>query len=106
MHRRKKHDYALLVKRYIDGSGICPACKLNLRERHRVVAHVSDSRRPMCRDTILSSGAPPLDPSKFEELEELYRTQVREAKKRGRSHPEAHGSAVRADGKRVGRVRA
>jgi hypothetical protein len=57
-HLRVKHGITSSVKMYIDGSGICPICMTNFRSRSRVIAHVSDTRRPKCRNKIFRGRVP------------------------------------------------
>eukprot|EP00959_Pyramimonas_sp_CCMP1952_P423052 8861964-Pyramimonas_sp.AAC.1 len=52
----------------------CPACGTDFAQRLRLIAHVSDSRRPKCRDWILSR-CPRLPDSEVAKLDEVDREQ-------------------------------
>jgi hypothetical protein len=103
-HMRSKHGMRSPVKQYIDGTGICPVCGTNFLTRIRVIAHLSDVRRPKCRNVLLSGSRAPLPPSVQQALEELDRTTRREALQAGHTHPIAYRSARTKDGKRIGYV--
>ena len=103
---RIKHKVKAPIAAYVDGSGVCPACKTVFHTRIRCLAHLTDSRRPRCREVILSGSWPQLSQSMLEQLEEVDRNARREAQRNGKTHPTAKGSAKRADGRIIGRCTA
>ena len=102
-HRRVAHKQRAQVRLFIDDSGACPARSMNLVERFRVIRHVTDKRRPRCRDYILAS-LDPLDSSLVQAWEDRDRARLRQARQQGSTHILASGSAHTAAGKRIGRV--
>lgn len=59
-------------------------------------------RRPTCRNRVLE--LPKIDVTLFDALEERDRIQLRAARRVGTTHVIASGSAVTANGKRIGHV--
>ena len=54
MHMRIVHGHRNLAREYIPlGLVVCPARGTNFRERLRLIAHLSDSRRPKCASSLL-----------------------------------------------------
>ena len=47
-HQRVKHGIRSPMRFFASGSGVCPACHTNFRQRLRLLAHLCDSRRPIC----------------------------------------------------------
>ena len=103
-HARSKHDVVSLIPKYIDGSGLCPACKSVFCSRIRVIAHLSDTRRPRCRDRVLAGEFPAIADDVFVQLQSSDRETRKSALHEGHTHPIAVGSAQRADGNKVGRL--
>ena len=103
-HCRKMHGYRDPTAKYINGSGVCPACKTNFKTRLRVLAHVSDVRRPKCRDVILSGAFPEMSCADLSKLALADREARKQARRDGHTHPLAVGSATTARGKRIGHV--
>ena len=103
-HRRVVHGCRSNMRFYAPESGICYACQTNFNSRLRLLAHLVDSRRPKCRDTILQSNFPKLPESEVQRLDICDRTYRRIAKRAGHSHVLAAGVAIRANGTVVGRV--
>ena len=103
-HCRSKHGMVSCIPKYINGSGICPACGTKFQSRIRVIAHLSDKRRPACRDRVLNGEFPLLPEQLFVQLQEADRHTRKMALHDGHTHPIAQASAVKADGRRVGRV--
>ena len=58
-HKRIKHGLTSLVPLYIDDSGICPACGVNMFSRPKITVHACESRSRgqanalRCRDVII-----------------------------------------------------
>ena len=89
---------------YVEGP-ICPACGTNFQSRYRVLRHLSDRRREVCRSQLVNVSFKTLDLRTVEKLD-LENMKLRNlARKEGHTHPIASGSARTIDGKRVGRVR-
>ena len=103
-HARTKHGDRTPIKQYVDDTGVCPICKSFYRTRIRVIAHLSDRRRPMCRDLVLAGEVPLLDPNIAAQLEDRDRQLLRDARKAGATHVMAVGSATDARGRRLGHV--
>ena len=77
-----------------------------LPSRHRLLAHLSDSRRRRCWEAIVADPAsyPPLGADTVRVLDDADREARREAWRSGRTHALATRPATRADGSDVGRV--
>ena len=101
-HRRAKHGERSQL-RCLLGSAVCPCCGTNFVQRLRLLAHVSDARRPRCREWILSNCSP-LPPEEVARLDAEDQRLRREAQRAGRSHHIAVGPATTTDGRSVGRV--
>ena len=102
-HQRAKHGARLQIRCYLSGSK-CPACGTEFVQRLRLIAHVSDSRRPRCRDWLLSH-CPRLPDAEVAKLDEVDRELRRSAQRAGHSHNLAVAPARTASGKVTGRVR-
>ena len=105
-HQRVKHGIRSPMRFFASGSGVCPACHTNFRQRLRLLAHLCDSRRPICRDKCLDLRNE-IEPISFIEVSRLDladRAARTAAAKQGHSHAIAVGEAVRSDGKAVGRT--
>ncbi|CAK0883470.1 unnamed protein product, partial [Prorocentrum cordatum] len=94
-HKRIAHKQTAPIKAFIDDSGACPACKTDFLERHRVIRHVSDSRRPACRTQIMST-LPAQSPELVAAWEARDNERVRLARRAGSTHILAAGQAVTA----------
>jgi len=104
MHRRRKHGERCEVRKYAPLSAICPCCKTSFIQRFRLVAHLSDSRRPKCRDFVLSHCSE-LPPGILAEADATAAQERRKARKQGHTRPIASGGpAVNANGQRIGRA--
>lgn len=103
-HVRAKHGIKCQSRRYVDANGVCPSCGTQFGTRLRAIRHLSDSRRLRCWDDIMSNGLAPLSESSVEALDLVDRAARRDAQRRGKSDPIAHGPAITATGKVVGRV--
>ena len=94
------------MRAFAEADGLCPICKTCFNSRLRLLAHLSDTRRPKCRDKLLCGTATPLSQKRIAVLDELDKVTRRNAQRLGQTHPVAIGSAVRANGKRIGHVQA
>ena len=79
-------------------------CGTQFGTRLRLLAHLSDVRRPKCRDRLQDGSFPALSTSRIAELDALDRIARRDAKRSGHTTPIAVGTALTADGKRIGHV--
>jgi len=102
-HLRTKHKLKQQIATFVDGSGVCPACKSKLHTRLRVLKHLSDKRRRSCANQILSGDFAPVDADTLAKLEDDDRQAIRAARHDGHTSVPAVGQAVRSDGRRVGR---
>ena len=92
----QRHNYILNAGRLSWSSrGICICARL---------AHVSDTRRPKCRDIILSGAFPELSNAVLTKLALADREARKQARREGHTHPIATGSAMTVRGKRIGHV--
>ena len=102
-HRRIKHGDRNPMRRYAGTDGVCVACGTRFGTRIRLISHLTDSRRPKCREQLLLA-APPFSLEDTLEMDKHDQALKRAAWREGHSHVIAVGSAVRADGRFVGRV--
>ena len=56
-NRRMRHGDRIAIKAFLHTSR-CPCCKVDFRERARLLNHVSDRRRPKCANFIRANVAP------------------------------------------------
>ena len=103
-HMRVVHNERIPMRRYVSEDGLCIACGTNFRTRIRCIAHLSDSRRTKCWDTILTKEMQALDQSEVDRLDAEDTKTRRVARRSGHIHPIASGSATTKTGKRVGHV--
>ena len=104
MHCRIKHGVKNPMRFFVDSDGVCPCCKTNFQTRLRCLAHLSDTRRPKCRDEILPGAMPPLTIEAVRRLDDIDRNEQRKAWRSGHSQPLATTPAVTATGRLTGRV--
>ena len=83
-HQRAKHGARLDIQDFL-ANAVCPACGKNFHERVRLIAHVSDRRRPRCREWI-TANVPRLPPARAEALRLKDRELRRAAQQQGHSH--------------------
>jgi len=102
-HHRVKHGTRNVVHNYLF-SGLCPVCGTDFKSRSRCSAHLSDKRRPKCREQLLSGGYPVVPAELRVQLDEQDRADRLAARRVGRTHAIAHQCAVRADGRIAGRL--
>ena len=101
-HRRAKHGERAQIRRYLR-TPVCPCCGTDFVQRLRLLAHVSDSRRPRCREWILSNLSP-MSEAEVSRLDAEDKRLRREAQRAGRSHHIAVAPARTASGQVTGRV--
>ena len=83
-HQRAKHGSRLDIQDYVP-TARCPACGKDFRERVRLASHLSDRRRPACRDWVKTHCAR-LPPEKARELRKEDSVLRRKAQQSGHSH--------------------
>ena len=91
--------------RELVSSSVCPCCRTDFVQRIRCLAHLSDSRRPRCRDWVLRN-CRRLPPAAVARLDLADRELRRAAQRSGRSHHIARGAARDRSGRVVGRATA
>ena len=92
------------MPQYINDSGVCPVCSIVFGSRLRVISHLSDTRRPKCRERVSAGDFPVLPKSALAKLSDRDRELKRLALREGHTHALASGAAVNAKGHIVGRV--
>ena len=91
-HMRTKHNIRSDIPYYIDDSGVCPACGVNLHARAKVITHACETRhrgkhcRVRCRDVILGGNIPRVPNDIFFQLQERDRKLIAAARKAGHTH--------------------
>ena len=103
-HQRTMHGIRSPMRLYADSHGICPNCGTLFHTRLRLLAHLTDSRRPRCRLAILNGDYTPLSANRVQELDVLDTAARRDSHKLGQTHPIAIQSARTALGLRIGHV--
>lgn len=105
-HRRIKHNVRSPRRYYVEAHGRCGACGTCFLSRLRLLAHLSDPRRPKCWKFICDypDQTSPLSEERVTELDEADRPARREAQRQGMSHVKAIGPAVTVAGKLIGHV--
>ena len=103
-HQRCFHGSRNEMRYYADESGICRHCNTNFVTRLRLLRHLTDSRRPVCRDAILAVSSQRLSEDLVETLDLKDREARRLAQRAGGSHPIACGPARTVAGKCIGHV--
>ena len=101
-HMRTKHHQRTCVSKYIDASGICPCCNVNVNNRVRVLRHVAEKRcrarikYRSCRERILSDEFPEIHSQILEQVFEKDKQLRAAARKQGRTQVLAETHAKRS----------
>ena len=103
-NRRTKHNLRNTVRFYANPDGVCPSCKSVFSNRQRLIAHVSDWRRQSCRDLLSTASVQRLPDSTVQQLDNDDRASLRAARKDGHTHVLSSSTALRANGRRMGRA--
>ena len=103
-HQRVKHGIRNPMRAFAEADGRCPVCRTLFHTRLRLLAHLSDERRPKCRDALMAGAVQPLSARRILELDALDKVARRDAHRLGYTHPLAVGRALTADGRRTGHV--
>ena len=102
-HQRAKLGHVHEMRSFLNSEGVCQACGGHFHTSIRVMRHLSDARRPKCRDVLLGSVSAEFDPNEDLKLRIIERELRAKARSEGHSHPLAVGQASIGD-KYVGRV--
>ena len=81
----------------------CPVCETVFGNRLALLAHLSDKRRPRCREVVLAT-CPCLPDQLVQKLDKLDAQKRKIAQRSGRSHSIVTKPAVDARGIQTGRV--
>ena len=73
------------MRRYVGTSKCCSVCETTFGSRLSLIQHLSDSRRPKCRDVLLAT-ASPISDEVCTPLDELDKVSRRTAQQNGYSH--------------------
>ena len=100
-HERTVHFARNPIKKYIDGSGVCPICKITFASRLRVIAHCTEKRlrgkaRVSCNAVLVSGVVPCVSPETLEKLDAFDRKARNAAVANGRTQPIAVWKATRS----------
>ena len=101
-HERIAHRVTTKAKNYLHSTA-CPCCKVDFRQKIRLLAHWSDSRRPRCWAWVQAHSAP-LTSGQQTKVDEELRAARRAGQRAGRTHALCHLPARRADGRTIGRL--
>ena len=111
-HQRIAHKLRSPIPCYLDDSGICPACSVNLFHRTKVITHACESRHRgkvgslRCMDVILSGSIPRVPVDLFIKYEERDRMLKRDAKRIGNTHIQTFRPAKRVANASLNRIAA
>ena len=91
---------------FCSASGKCQVCATSVSSRWRLVRHLSDYRRPACRDALLRSPGSfsCLSDATVRKLDDQDRLLRREARRNGHSQILLSSGPTTRAGKRVGRI--
>ena len=101
-HMRVKHGVRNIMRLYASHDCKCQACHTVFSTRLRLLAHLNRQAN-QCGEWVLTNCAP-LPDEEVAALDEIDALARRSAHKAGLKHPKSRGPAVKADGRRVGRV--
>ena len=97
-HQRIKHKMRSVLRLRVDDSGVCPCCHNVYHTRYRVLAHLQNPKKPACKDFVLNSGEVPiLSAETVRKLDEMDKIAIREARKKGHTHPKVTKPARRVE---------
>jgi hypothetical protein len=102
-HLRIAHHVRAPMRAFAPGNGLCAACGTAFQTRLRLLTHLSDVRRPRCREWHLQHAAP-LEPHVIALLDAEDKVARRAAQRSGLSHVIAVQPARAPDGRTVGRT--
>ena len=97
-HLRMVHKVRSRIRLFVP-SPVCPVCGSVFSCRISCILHLSDSRRPRCREILLAGGFPELPPDEVLRLDEVDRVQKRLSKRAGHSHVLSTAPCVTASGR-------
>ena len=102
-HKRIVHGVRNEIRNYVDGSFKCFACKSVYGSRLAVLTHLSDHRRPKCREFVLAN-APRLAPELVAKLDAVDSAFRKQAQQEGLTHVKVVSPAFNSQGRQVGNV--
>ena len=101
LHKQSFHGRRSSMRFYAGADGVCPACGVVLHTGLRLLKHLSDRRRPRCRQQALETVIP-LANDVVEKLDADDPAARRAAKAQGFGFVASSSQATRADGKLAG----
>jgi len=101
-HMRTKHRLRCPMRLYANSDTKCQSCETVYSSRLRLLAHLTDSRGPGCRDWCLQHGTK-ITIERMRSLDEFDAQARRKTHKAGLTQPRSRGPAITADGKFFGR---
>ena len=102
-HMRIAHNVRSPMRAYAPASGLCAACGVCFQTRLRLLGHLSDARRPKCREWHLLH-ATPLDAATMARLDTIDAAARLKAQRLGLTGVPAGVPARRPDGRVTGKV--
>ena len=102
-HQRVKHGVRNSIRTYLDASAKCPSCHSQFGARVSLINHLSDKRRPKCKDWIVSH-LQPLDSVTVAALDAVDNELKKTGLKAGRTHHIVGAPAMNQDVRTVGRA--
>ena len=102
-HQRAKHGTRNCIRMYVGATSTCPSCETVFGNRLALLGHLSDKRRPRCRESVLTT-CTCLPNELVQKLDRLDAEQRRCAQRSGRSHSIVTTPAVNVRGIQTGRV--
>ena len=102
-HLRAKHKQRTGMRFFASSDGVCQACLTSFSCRTRLICHLTDARRPKCRNWLEQHGVP-LSSCIVQALDGRDRALRKEARRLGHTQPLSRGPAKLANGKLQGRA--
>ena len=102
-HQRSKHGIRNNIRMYIADATECPSSQTKFGARLSLLAHLSDKRRPKCREFVMSN-CPILDAATISALDASDNDKRKAARKAGRTHHIVQSAAINAKGIQTGRI--
>ena len=100
LHEQSQHGRRSALRYFAGADATCGACKVCFGTRLRLLKHLSDKRRPRCREVVVSSIVP-LSDDEVLRLDELDRVARQDARNDGLSYVPSC-SQIFKDGKALG----
>ena len=87
-HMRTKHFCRQIIRLYCGADLKCQSCHSGYANRQRLLAHLTDSRRPNCRDWVLQFGRR-INQGDCDRLDEIDRRMMAAARTQGHTRVQA-----------------